>query len=62
MYPLRQGVVRISEIDPAGGDVEQLLALSGGRIGQVDDVEDLGATEARDLHSTHGQEARARPG
>jgi hypothetical protein len=47
------GLVRISEVDPAGRDVEQLLAVRRDGVGQVDDVHDLGAAEAGDLHSTH---------
>jgi hypothetical protein len=35
------------------GGVEQLLAFPWRGVGQVDDVHDLGAAEAGDLHSTH---------
>jgi len=32
------------------------LAVFGDRVGQVDDVHDLGVAEAGDLHSTHAVE------
>jgi hypothetical protein len=54
-------VVSISDIDTAGRDLEQLLAVPGDGVGQVDDVEDLGAAEAGDLHSSHAGEATAAP-
>jgi hypothetical protein len=53
MYPLRQGVVWINDIDARRGDVVELLAVGGNRLGQVDDVEDLGAAEAGDLYGSH---------
>ena len=53
-------VVRVGEVDPSGGDVIELLALAGSRVGHVDDVEDLGTAEAGDLHGTHAGEARRR--
>src|SRR3954452_20100335 len=37
----------------AAADLTELLAVPGDGVGQVDDVEDLGAAEAGDLHSTH---------
>jgi hypothetical protein len=37
------GVVDFSDIDPGGADVVELLPLGGRRVGEVDDVEDLGA-------------------
>jgi hypothetical protein len=46
MYLSGQAVVRVGEVHPARGAVEQLLAGPGGGVGQVDDVEDLGAAEA----------------
>ncbi|HZH22892.1 MAG TPA: hypothetical protein VEZ18_22145 [Geodermatophilus sp.] len=49
----------VGVVDAGGAHVEHLLAVRGLRIGQVDDVEDLGAAEAGDLHSTHAGEARA---
>ncbi len=57
MYLSEQEVVGVGEVDAAGGDVEQLLTLPGDGVGQVDDVRDLGAAEAADLHSAHAGEA-----
>ena len=54
----RQPVVGVGEVDAGGGDVEQRLAVPGTGSGQVDDVHDLGAAEAGDLHSTHDREVR----
>ena len=49
-----QGVVSISKAD-AGSDTHlvELLAVAGDGVGEVDDVEDLGAAEAGDLHGSH---------
>jgi hypothetical protein len=52
-------VVGVGEVDAAGGDVEQLLAVPGHGVGQVDDVHDLGAAGAPDLRGTREQEAAA---
>jgi hypothetical protein len=49
-------VVGVGEIHAAGGDVEELLAVPGDRVAQVDDVHDLGAAVAGDLHSTHDRQ------
>jgi hypothetical protein len=49
----------VGVVDAGGAHVAHLLAVRGLRIGQVDDVEDLGAAEAGDRHSTHAGEARA---
>ena len=35
-------------------DLVELLAVTGDGVGEVDNVEDLGAAEAGDLHSSHG--------
>ncbi len=51
-------MVRVGVVDADGGDVEQLLTLTGRGVGQVDDVEDLGAAEAGDLHGSHAGEGR----
>jgi hypothetical protein len=40
-----------------GGDVVELLARSGRRLGDVDDLLNLGTAEAGDLHGTHDAEA-----
>jgi hypothetical protein len=48
-----QGLVRISEVDPCGADLVDLLAVPRNGVGKVDDVEDLGPPEAGDLHSSH---------
>jgi hypothetical protein len=42
--------VCIRETDPSGADLVELLAVPRDGVGQVDDVEDLGAAEAGDLH------------
>ena len=55
----KQAVVCIRDTDAAGGDLEELLAVPGDRVGQVDDVHDVGPAEAGDLHSTHAGEAMA---
>ena len=51
----------VGEVHARRGNVEQLLAVSGDRIGQVDDVEDLGAAEAGDLDGSHAGEPVAGP-
>ena len=57
-HVLGQGVVRVGVVDAGGGDVEQLLPVRRDGVGKVDDVEDLGAAEAGDLHGSHAAEAR----
>jgi hypothetical protein len=47
-------VVGVGVVDAGGGDVVELLAVTGLRLGDVDDVEDLGTAEAGDLNGTHG--------
>ncbi len=49
----RLSLVRVGEVDAGRGDLVQLLAVAGDGVGEVDDVEDLGAAEAGDLHSAH---------
>jgi hypothetical protein len=62
MYLSGQAVVGVGVVHPARGDVEQLLAVPGGGVGQVDDVEDLGPAEAGDLDSAYARQVRASPG
>ena len=50
----------VGEVGAGGGDVEQLLILTRRGVGEVDDVEHLGAAAAGDLHGSHGAEARGR--
>jgi hypothetical protein len=56
MYLGRHGLMGVGVVDAGGGDVEELLAVPGDRVGQVDDVQDLGPAEAGDLHSAHARE------
>src|SRR3712207_4362803 len=49
----RQAMVGVGVFDPGGGDVEELLAVRRDGVGEVDDVEDLGAAETGDLHGSH---------
>jgi hypothetical protein len=58
MYLSRQGLVGVGVVDARGAHLVELLAVPGDRVGQVDDVEDLGAAEAGDLHGTHAGDAR----
>jgi hypothetical protein len=44
-------VVGVGVVHAGGGDVVELLAVTGLRLGDVDDVEDLGTAEAGDLDS-----------
>ncbi len=53
----RQPVVGVGEVDSCRGHLVELLAVPRDGVGQVDDVEDLGAAEAGDLHSAHAGEA-----
>jgi putative transposase len=45
--------MRVGEVDSCRVHFVELLALAGDPVGQVDDVENLGAAEAGDLHGTH---------
>jgi hypothetical protein len=45
-------VVGVGVVDAGGGDVVELLAVSCLRLGDVDDVEDFGSSEAGDLDSS----------
>jgi hypothetical protein len=58
--PSRQPVVGVGAVDAGGGDLVELLGLTGHWVGQVDDVEDLGAAEAGDLHGSHAVRRSAR--
>ncbi len=51
-------MVSISEIDACSAHLVQLLSVAGDGVGEVDDVEDLGAAEAGDLHGSHARQAR----
>ena len=53
-----QGVVSISKADAGRAHLVELLAVAGDGVGEVDDVEDLGAAEAGDLHGSHARQAR----
>src|SRR4051794_30396720 len=53
-------VVGVGEVQAGGGDVVELLARTGRGLGDVDDLQDLGAVEAGDLNATHARKARAR--
>ncbi len=56
----RHAVVSISKVEAGRRDLVELPAVAGDGVGEADDVEDLGATEA-DLHGTHASEAQGRP-
>jgi hypothetical protein len=58
-YLARQGVVGIGVVHAGSAHLVKLLAVAGNRVGKVDDVENLGATKAGDLHGAHAAEARA---
>jgi hypothetical protein len=45
-------------VDARGRDGVELLAVSRLGLGEVDDLEDLEAAEAGDLHGSHVREAR----
>jgi hypothetical protein len=53
-----QGLVGVGEVDSCGAHLVELLTWPRSRVGKVDDVEDLGAAEAGDLHGSQEQEAR----
>ena len=57
----RLAVVAVGVVQAGRRDVVDPLAGNGLRLGDVDDVEDLGPAEAGDLHCTHGTEARGGP-
>ena len=50
-------MVGVGEVQPGGGDGVELPPRSGRRLGDVDDVQDLGTAEAGDPHGTHDAEA-----
>jgi hypothetical protein len=52
-------VVRVGVVHTGGEDLVELLAVPRDRVGEVDDVEDLGAAETGDLHGTHAGEVMA---
>jgi hypothetical protein len=52
-------VVGVGKVDSCGLHLVELLPRPGNRVGQVDEVEGLGAAEAGDLDSAHGREATA---
>src|SRR4051794_7491335 len=54
-------VVRVGEVQSGGGDVVDLLARTGRRLRDVDDLQDLGTAEAGDLDSAHTRHARGSP-
>ncbi len=54
-------MVSISETDAYRAHLVQLLSVAGDGVGEVDDVEDLGAAEAGDLHGTHAREVKGPP-
>src|SRR4051812_18932470 len=58
MCLLRQAVGGVGVVDACGGDVVQPLPVTGLRLGDVDDVEDLGTAEAGDLHGSHAGQVR----
>jgi hypothetical protein len=55
---VRQPLVGVGEVDSCGVHLVEPLAITGHRVGEFDDVHDLGTAEAGDLHSSHEQEAR----
>lgn len=54
-------VVGVGVVDACRGDVVQPLTVCRRWFGDVDDVGDFGAAEARDLHCAHVSEARGCP-
>src|SRR6476646_35456 len=52
----------VGVVDAGRRDLVELLAVPGDRVGQVDDVEDLGAAEAGALHSSSEVSIGAAPG
>lgn len=49
----------VGKVDSCGAHLVELLTGTWSGVGKVDDVHDLGAAEAGDLHSTHTGQARA---
>jgi hypothetical protein len=56
-YLSGQGVVGVGKVDSCGTHLVDLLAVAGSRVGQVDDVEDLGPPKP--VICTHAREVRA---
>src|SRR3954470_10812753 len=56
-----QPVVGVGEVEAGGGDVVELLARTRRRLGDVDNLQDLGTAEAGDLQGTHDAEVMACP-
>ena len=55
----RSLLVGVGVVDSSGTHLEEVLAVPRDGVGEVDDVENLWAAEAGDLHGTHAREARA---
>jgi hypothetical protein len=53
VYLSGQGVVGVGEVDIRRAHLIEMPAVAGD--GEVDDVEDLEAAEAGDLHGSHGR-------
>src|SRR3954468_13986903 len=53
-----QPVMGVGVVDSCRAHLVEVLAAPRDGIGQVDDVEDLGAAEAGDLHGSHAGQAR----
>jgi hypothetical protein len=53
-------VVGVGKVNSCGAHLVGLLTGTWGRVGDIDDVEDLWAAEAGDLDGTHAPEARGR--
>jgi hypothetical protein len=53
--------VGVGEIHAGRRDLVELLTRARLLLGKLDDVQDLGAAEAGDLHGTHEHEAKACP-
>ena len=56
-YHSGQDLVGVGEVQSGGRDVVELLARGRRRLGDVDDVQDLGTAEAGDLHGSHERQA-----
>ena len=55
------GRVRVGEVDPRAGDIDQDLAIGRLGVGQIDMLHDLGPAEFLDLNSLHRAECTDRP-
>ena len=55
-------VVGVGRVNSCGAHLVELLTRPWGGVGQVDDVENIGAAEAGDLHGSHDAEARCLQG